>query len=70
MKLTVLSFSLPFHLTLALALVAVGGCGIKPNKVSPPPSVTKDTFPQTYPDPATDPKPQPANPQPESPQQP
>ena len=59
MKLTVLSF----HLTLALALVAVGGCGIKPNKVSPPPSVQKDTFPKTYPDPATDPKP-------ESPQQP
>lgn len=70
MKLTVLSFSLPFHLTLALALLTVDGCGIKPNKVSPPPSVTKDTFPQIYPDSGTDPKPQPAPIQPESPQQP
>jgi len=62
------SFTLPLHLTLALALLTVGGCGIKPSKLSPPPPATKDSFPQTYPDPATDPKPQPANPQPESPQ--
>jgi len=69
MKLTVPSFPLAFHLSLALALVAVGGCGIKPGKVSPPPGVSKDTFPKTYPDPSTDPKPQPAKPQPESQQQ-
>jgi len=63
MRLTVLSLSL-------LALVTVSGCGIKPGKVSPPPGVSKDTYPQTYPDPSTDPKPQPASPQPESQQQP
>jgi hypothetical protein len=71
MKLTALSF----HLSLALALAAVGGCGIKPGKLSPPPGVAKDAYPKTYPDPSTDPKPQPANTQPanlqpESPQQP
>ena len=69
MRLTVPSFPLAFtHLLLALALVSVSGCGIKPGKVSPPPGVSKDTFPRTYPDPSTDPKPvQP--PQAESPQQ-
>jgi len=54
MRLTVLSF----HLTLALALAAVGGCGIKPGKLAPPPSAQQDTFPRVYPDPATDPKPE------------
>jgi hypothetical protein len=62
MKLTVLSFHLSLALALALTVVVLGGCGIKPAKVSPPPSVVKDTFPQTYPDPATDPKPQPESP--------
>jgi hypothetical protein len=48
-----------FCLVLALALAAaVGGCGIKPSKLSPPPGVQKDSFPKTYPDPATDPKPE------------
>jgi len=53
MRLTVLSFCLVSGLALA-----VGGCGIKPAKVSPPPGVQKDTFPKVYPDPATDPKPE------------
>ena len=34
-----------------------GGCGKKPGMVDPPPEVTSDTFPRTYPDPAMDPKP-------------
>ena len=59
MRLTVLSF----YLTLAVALAAVGGCGVKPGKLTPPPSAQKDTFPKVYPDPATDPKPE-SQPQP------
>jgi hypothetical protein len=42
---------------LLLALALTGGCGIKPVKVDPPASVKHDTFPKTYPDPATDPQP-------------
>lgn len=51
MRLTVLSFCL------VLALAAAGGCGIKPKNVDPPAGTEKDTFPRTYPDPATDPHP-------------
>jgi len=40
-----------------MALVAVGGCGIKPGSVDPPKGVEKDPFPRTYPDPSTDPDP-------------
>ena len=54
MRLTVLSF----YMALAFVMVTVGGCGIKPNKVSPPPSVQTDAFPKVYPDPATDPQPE------------
>ena len=46
----------------ALLLVALGlslaACGKRPGSVDPPPDVTNDTFPRTYPDPATDPKPE------------
>ncbi len=49
MRLIVLSFCL------TLALATVGGCGIKPNKIDPPPSAKQDSFPKTYP--ATDPQP-------------
>lgn len=43
MRLTVLSF--------CLALLALGGCGIKPGQVDPPPGVERDSFPKTYPAP-------------------
>jgi hypothetical protein len=43
---------LPF----ALLLTA---CGKKPNQVDPPPGSEDVVYPQIYPDPATDPKPQP-----------
>jgi predicted small lipoprotein YifL len=39
---------------LALALAA---CGKRPARVDPPDDVVDDTFPLTYPDPATDPTP-------------
>jgi hypothetical protein len=46
-------------LLLAFGLfLAVSGCGKKPGHVDPPPGAT-GTFPRTYPDPATDPGPQP-----------
>lgn len=44
-------------LTIGLSLT-LAACGIKPNQVSAPPELKKDTFPKTYPDPATDPKPE------------
>ena len=54
MRLTALSICA----LLALAFVVpMAGCGIKPNKVDPPPSVKVDKFPKTYPNQATDPKP-------------
>jgi hypothetical protein len=51
MRLTVLTFFLLLTLTMA------GGCGIKPGNVDAPPGTQKDSFPKTYPDPATDPHP-------------
>jgi hypothetical protein len=53
MRLTILS------LAVMALLAGITGCGIKPSKVDPPPSVRHDTFPKTYPDPETDPKPKP-----------
>jgi len=46
-----------FFLVLCLLGVVLTACGKKPGHLDPPPTVTEDTFPQTYPDPATDPKP-------------
>jgi hypothetical protein len=46
--------ALLFYLSLATA----AGCGIKPGNVEAPPGVEPDSFPRTYPDPATDPQPQ------------
>ena len=43
-------------LGLALSLAA---CGKKPGHVDPPLGVDDDQFPKIYPDPATDPKPEP-----------
>ncbi|MBU6475320.1 MAG: hypothetical protein KGQ70_05090 [Alphaproteobacteria bacterium] len=59
--------NLTFCLALTGALSLLGGCGIKPSRLSPPPGAQKSDYPRVYPDPATDPKPAP---QPESPQQP
>jgi hypothetical protein len=44
---------------LCLAMLLLAGCGIKPPKVDPPPGTEKDYFPRTYPDPSTDPRPNP-----------
>ena len=38
-------------------LLFLGACGIKPSNVEPPDGATNDTFPQTYPNPQTDPQP-------------
>jgi hypothetical protein len=35
--------------------VLLGGCGIKPGEVDAPEGVKKDTFPEIYPNPKTDP---------------
>lgn len=45
MRLIVLSF--------CLMAAALGGCGIKPRNVDPPPGVKEDSFPKTYPNPST-----------------
>jgi uncharacterized protein YceK len=45
---------------IAICLCVMGllsGCGVKPSHVDPPPGVKVDTFPKTYPNPATDPQP-------------
>ena len=44
MKITTLSL---------LAALLLSGCGIKPDSVSAPKTVTHDAFPHTYPDPRT-----------------
>jgi predicted small lipoprotein YifL len=50
--------------TLALALLVLGfvlaACGKKAGRLDPPPDVENDKYPMTYPDSATDPKPEPA----------
>jgi hypothetical protein len=40
--------------TLVLLTLSSAACGKKPNQIDPPPGIEKDTFPRTYPDPATD----------------
>ncbi len=42
---------------LCISLLALAACGIKPAYVEPPQGAEHDTFPRTYPDPSTDPKP-------------
>jgi hypothetical protein len=57
---------------LLLAAIALSACGKKPQFVDPPQGKAADTYPQTYPNPAFDPKPgqspssqpQPGQPQP------
>ncbi|MBI1215963.1 MAG: hypothetical protein GC185_09115 [Alphaproteobacteria bacterium] len=55
MRLTTPSLFLAFCLCAGMAVLS--GCGIKPSAVDPPKGVTTDSFPHTYPDPATDPAP-------------
>jgi hypothetical protein len=45
-------------LLLMFLLAPLTACGKKPNQVDPPPGVEDSAFPKTYPDPATDPKPE------------
>ena len=47
--------SVLFVLICTSFLFALGGCGVKPNKMEPPASVQNDTFPNVYPDTTTDP---------------
>ena len=53
--------SLPKRMCLALLLVVLAcglsGCGKRPKDIDPPVGTDAHSFPQTYPDPATDPKP-------------
>lgn len=43
--------------SLSIAVIMLtAGCGIKPNKLSPPAGTEDAKFPHTYPDPATDPQ--------------
>jgi hypothetical protein len=42
---------------LILSGLALTACGLKPSHVDPPPTVEDDTYPNEYPDPATDPAP-------------
>lgn len=43
----------------AWLLLSLSACGKKPNQVDPPPGAGNSGFPHTYPDPATDPEPEP-----------
>lgn len=42
---------------MAATLLALTGCGIKPNHVDPPQGAEDSTFPAEYPNPQTDPQP-------------
>ncbi len=44
-------------ITLGLLVVPLMACGKKPGQVDAPSGLERDTFPQTYPNPDTDPKP-------------
>jgi hypothetical protein len=43
---------------IALASCLLASCGVKPGHVDAPSGPENDTFPRTYPDPATDPAPE------------
>ncbi len=43
------------NIILLLGVLALGGCGVKPGSVEPPPG-GENAFPRTYPDTATDPQ--------------
>lgn len=45
------------YILLCVNALLLGSCGIKPSGVEPPETVKEDTFPGTYPDTSTDPKP-------------
>ena len=44
-------------IALLLPILMLAACGKKPNLVDPPPGAEDITFPKTYPDISTDPKP-------------
>ena len=41
---------------LLMTVLALSACGVKPGHVDPPAGKEADTFPRTYPSPATDPQ--------------
>lgn len=48
---------IPVYIVLAgLMSMTLTGCGVKPDRLSPPAGTEDSTFPRTYPDPATDPE--------------
>ncbi len=48
---------IPVYIALGvLVSITLAGCGVKPSTLSPPPGAENETFPRTYPDPATDPQ--------------
>ncbi|MCW2247125.1 hypothetical protein M2352_002716 [Azospirillum fermentarium] len=51
------TISLATGVLLIAFVLALGGCGKKPRTVDPPQGSEADRFPQTYPNPATDPAP-------------
>lgn len=51
------AISLAMCVLMAAFVLALSGCGKKPKAVDPPQGKAEDHFPQTYPNPSTDPKP-------------
>jgi|GEM_PF-2451616 len=48
---------IPVYIVLAgLMSMTLTGCGVKPARLSPPEGHEDSTFPNTYPDPSTDPQ--------------
>lgn len=44
-------------LTIVVAALLLSSCGIKPDSLEPPPGAENKTFPRTYPDLSSDPRP-------------
>ena len=44
---------------LMLAVFLVASCGVRPSQLEPPEGSDKKAYPRVYPNPATDPKPEP-----------
>ncbi len=50
-------FKYSIYILLCVNTLLLSSCGIKPAHVAPPEGIELDTFPNTYPDISTDPKP-------------
>jgi len=51
------TFCLCLLVTLGMG-IGLSACGVKPKKVEAPVGADQSTFPRTYPDPRTDPRPE------------